>query len=80
MVFLDRHQVKTGTGKVTGYRELHLISKNLKSLMIRRLKRNVLKQMPERQDKVLYVPMTEMQGKIHAEYSDQVARPNQQME
>ena len=71
---LDRHQVKNEKGKVVGYQELNAINKKLKPLMIRRIKRNVLKQMPERQDKVLFVPMTAMQSKIHKEYADQVAQ------
>ncbi|MEM6318658.1 MAG: DEAD/DEAH box helicase [Bacteroidota bacterium] len=71
---LDRHQVKDANGKVVGYRGLNLINKKLKPLMIRRIKRNVIKQMPERQDKVLFVPMTKMQEKIHSEYRDQVAK------
>lgn len=71
---LDRHQVKDANGKVVGYRALSAISKKLKPLMIRRIKKNVIKQMPERQDKVLFVPMTKMQLKIHNEYKDQVAQ------
>ncbi len=71
---LDRHQVKDPKGKVIGYRELNHINKKLKPLMIRRLKKKVIKQMPERQDKVLFVPMTKMQAKLHGEYRDNVAK------
>ena len=71
---LNRHQVKDPKGKVIGYRELGIISKKLKPLMIRRIKKKVIKQMPERQDKVLFVPMTKMQDKLHGEYRDQVAQ------
>jgi len=71
---LNRHQVKDPKGKVIGYRELGVISKKLKPLMIRRIKKKVIKQMPERQDKVLFVPMTKMQHKLHGEYRDQVAK------
>ena len=73
--FLARHQVKEkGGSKVVGYRELHTIGETLKSVMIRRIKKNVIKQMPKRQDKVLYVPMTEMQAQVHGEYAEQVTR------
>ncbi len=71
---LDRHQVKDPKGKVVGYQALNLINKKLKPLMIRRLKKKVIKQMPERQDKVLFVPMTKMQDKLHGEYRDNVAK------
>jgi len=71
---LDKHQIKEGNGKVVGYKGLSEISKKLKPLMIRRIKKKVIKQMPERQDKVLFVPMTKMQLKIHNEYKDQVAK------
>ena len=71
---LDRHQVKDGSGKITGYKELNTINKKLKSVMIRRLKKKVIKQMPTRQDKVLLVPMTAMQNKLHSEYQEQVAK------
>ena len=72
--FLAKHQIKKDGGQVVGYKDLHSIAKTLKSVMIRRIKKNVIKQMPERQDKVLYVPMTETQMQVHIEYADRVAR------
>jgi superfamily II DNA/RNA helicase len=42
--------------------------------MIRRRKKDVLLQLPERMDKVLYVTMTEFQSKIHEEYRQYVAQ------
>ena len=72
--FLDRHQVKDPSGQVRGYKDLHEINKTLKSIMIRRVKKKVMKQMPERQDKVLFVPMTDSQFTVHKEYADQVAK------
>lgn len=71
---LHRHQVTDAKGKVVGYKELGVISKKLKPLMIRRVKKKVIKQMPERQDKVLFVPMTKMQDQLHSEYRDGVAK------
>jgi len=75
--FLAKHQVKqdqSGAGKVVGYKDLHAISKTLRPLMLRRIKKNVLKQMPERQDKNLFVPMTQEQVKVHDEFQAAVAK------
>lgn len=73
-LFLHRHQVKTETGQVVGYRGLSNIKAKLQSVMIRRLKRQVLKQLPGRIDKNLFVPMTEAQQEYHREYGDVVAQ------
>jgi SNF2 family DNA or RNA helicase len=42
--------------------------------MIRRRKKEVLLQLPERIDKTLFVPMTEQQAAIHADYQESVSR------
>jgi superfamily II DNA/RNA helicase len=42
--------------------------------MIRRRKKDVLLQLPERMDKVLFVTMTEYQSKVHEEYRQYVAQ------
>jgi SNF2 family DNA or RNA helicase len=49
--FLDRYQVKNETGRVIGYNHLHEISRILSDIMIRRTKKEVLAQLPERMDK-----------------------------
>jgi len=72
--FLDRYQVKNSTGKVTGYTHLHEINEKLDDIMVRRTKKEVLTQLPERMDKTLFVPMTEKQMECHMEFSDAVAR------
>ena len=72
--FLAKHKIQEESGKVKGYKGLHSIGETLKSVMIRRIKKNVIKQMPQRRDKILYVPMTKMQDEVHREYGDQVAR------
>lgn len=73
--FLDRYQVSNPeTGKVIGYQNLKEIAQILNDCLLRRTKKNVLTQMPKRQDKVLLVPMTEEQKEVHREYSDIVAR------
>ena len=65
--YLENHQVTDATGKVTGYRNLNKIGETLSDVMLRRRKKEVLTQLPERTDKVLYVPMTEPQMKIHTD-------------
>ncbi len=72
--FLNTYQVTDDTGKVIGYQHLNKIGKTLQEVMIRRTKKNVLNQLPARQDKNLFVPMTAMQHEVHQEYADVVAR------
>jgi len=73
--FLDRYQIQDpGSSKVVGYQHLKEIGKNLQDVLLRRVKKKVLKQLPKRQDKVLLVPMTEQQREIHDELADFVAR------
>lgn len=72
--FLSEHQIKNETGKVVGYKNLNEIGHALSEIMIRRTKAQVLKQLPERLDKVLFVPMTERQNDIHEENQAGVSR------
>jgi len=72
--FLGRHQLKSDTGKITGYRDLNLIGERLSELMLRRKKSEVLLELPERMDKMLLVPMTERQLELHEEFSTVVAK------
>lgn len=73
--FLTKHQVKSpDTGKVTGYTELNQIGKQLSGILLRRTKKEVLKQLPDRMDKNLFVPMTQPQLELHTEYANTVAQ------
>ena len=72
--FLSHHQITNETGKVTGYRNLHEISEKMSDIMVRRLKKEVLTQLPERMDKNLFVPMTEEQLNLYDAYEDTVAK------
>jgi superfamily II DNA or RNA helicase len=73
--FLDRYQIKDEeSGKITGFRNLKEIGIHLFDLLIRRRKREVLKQLPERMDKTLLVPMTQDQMDAHRAYADEVAK------
>jgi superfamily II DNA or RNA helicase len=71
---LHEHQVRDGDGKVIGYRQLDKIGKTLEPILVRRHKDEVLDQLPERIDSNLFVPMTQLQRKHHAENHEIVAR------
>ena len=71
---LHEHQVKDESGRVTGYTGLEKIGQTLAPIMIRRRKSEVLKQLPDRLDQNLLVPMTEMQMLHHQENADVVAK------
>jgi SNF2 family DNA or RNA helicase len=72
--FIHEHRVTDEKGKVIGYRDLNKIGEILSDTMIRRRKKDVLLQLPERMDKVLFVTMTEYQSEIHEEYRQHVAK------
>ncbi|MEO6166151.1 MAG: DEAD/DEAH box helicase [Chitinophagales bacterium] len=72
--FLSKHQVKDERGKVIGYQDLHEVSKVLTGSLLRRTKKKVLQQLPERRDKNLFVTMTQQQRELHGEYADHVAK------
>lgn len=71
---LDRHQMRDDHGRVVGYTRLDEISRTLAPMMIRRRKREVLAQLPERTDQNVLVPMTPQQARIHDENAETVAR------
>lgn len=72
--FLDYYQIKNELGKITGYKHLNKIGAALSDIMIRRNKKEVLSQLPERMDKNLLVPMTLIQKEWHDEYNSTVAK------
>ncbi len=71
---LRKHQVKDEVGRVIGYTGLEEVGQTLAPMLIRRRKSEVLKQLPDRLDQNLLVPMTEMQMRYHQENADLVAR------
>ncbi|MEZ4954627.1 MAG: DEAD/DEAH box helicase [Saprospiraceae bacterium] len=74
-LFLEKYQIKDGdTGRVVGFRDLKNISEILTDVLLRRTKKQVLKQLPARMDKTLLVPMTEDQKIIHDEFKELVAK------
>ncbi|MGC3976966.1 MAG: DEAD/DEAH box helicase [Paludibacteraceae bacterium] len=72
--FINRYQITNETGKVIGYQHLNEIGEMLKEIVLRRTKKDVLSQLPERMDKILFVPMTEAQSDMHEEFNAIVAR------
>ncbi|WP_114751344.1 DEAD/DEAH box helicase [Pleomorphovibrio marinus] len=73
--FLHDHQVtEPETSKVIGYKDLNKIGNILSDILIRRTKRMVLQQLPSRQDKNLFVIMTDKQREVHNESYDLVCR------
>ncbi len=72
--FLAEHQHVDEDGRVIGYRNLDRIGRTLEPILIRRTKKEVLKELPERLDKNYFVPMTKEQMAHHAENAEIVAR------
>ena len=73
--FLSKHQVKESyTDKVIGYKDLNDVGRQLQDVMLRRTKKEVLKDLPKRMDKNLFVPLTLEQAELHEEFGDRVAR------
>jgi superfamily II DNA or RNA helicase len=72
--FLKEHRVEDEKGKLLGYRGLDLIHRRLEPILLRRTRREVLTQLPERTDQVFRVPMTPQQAAPYAEQSEILAR------
>jgi superfamily II DNA or RNA helicase len=72
--FLAEHQITDESGRVVGYRHLTRITHTLKPVLLRRGKAEVLRQLPERLDKMFFVPMTPPQSSHHEENREIVAR------
>ena len=71
---LHDHQTRDDAGRVVGYRNLDRIGATLAPILLRRRKAEVLKQLPERIDNTLFVPMTPQQQTHHEENREAVAR------
>lgn len=71
---LHEHQVRDEHGKVVGYRQLDKVNETLEPVLLRRQKKEVLSQLPERIDTNIFVPMTSEQMTLHTENKEIVAR------
>ena len=72
--FISEYEQTDETGKVTGYQNLHEIKEKLKHILLRRTKKEVLKQLPSRTDKNLFVSITNEQRAVHDDYYEIVCR------
>jgi SNF2 family DNA or RNA helicase len=68
--FISEYEQTDDTGKVIGYKDLHEIKERLKHILLRRTKKEVLKQLPSRTDKNLFVDITNEQKIIHNDYKE----------
>ena len=71
--FVDEHRVLDAKGHLTGYRGLDQIHEQLAPILLRRTRPEVLKDLPERTDKVFRVPLTSQQAEPYYEQSDMLA-------
>jgi superfamily II DNA or RNA helicase len=67
------HQIRD-EGRVIGYRALDRLGTTLAPVLLRRRKAEVLRQLPERVDNTVFVPMTREQRQHHDENREIVAR------
>jgi SNF2 family DNA or RNA helicase len=72
--FLQEHRMEDDEGRLIGYRGLDRIHKQLEPILLRRTRKEVLKELPERTDQVFHVPMTKEQAGPYWEQYDIVAR------
>lgn len=67
--FLHDYQITDPeTGKVIGFKDLNQIGSLLSGSLIRRRKKEVLLQLPQRMDKILKVPVTDEQLAMHDDF------------
>jgi SNF2 family DNA or RNA helicase len=72
--FVHEHRVVNEKGRLIGYRGLDRIHEQLAPILLRRTRQEVLKELPERTDKVFRVPMTSQQAEPYWEQSDLLAQ------
>lgn len=72
--FRSEHIMTDDTEKVIGYKNLNSVGDAVRQRLIRRTKKQVKLQMPKRQDKNLFVPMTDEQMSVHDEFKSTVAK------
>jgi superfamily II DNA or RNA helicase/predicted nucleic acid-binding Zn finger protein len=72
--FVDEHRMIDEHGRLTGYRSLDQIHEKLAPILLRRTRREVLKELPERTDKIFRVPLTNEQAEPYYEQSDLLAQ------
>jgi SNF2 family DNA or RNA helicase len=74
--FAGRHFMisRTGNGKIVGYKQLNALKEKLSTIVIRRRKEEVLKDLPETVTNNYYIDLTKEQDKIHGGYASSLLR------
>ncbi|HEV2352430.1 MAG TPA: SNF2-related protein [Terriglobia bacterium] len=72
--FLKEHRIEDEKGKLLGYRGLERIHQQLKPILLRRTRKEVLPELPPRTDQIYRVRMTEEQAGPYHEQSEILAR------
>jgi len=71
--FFNRHRIVDETGKVLGYKNLDHLRENLRPILLRRTRAEVLDQLPPRTTEIVRIPPTEEQQGVHAAHMQIVA-------
>lgn len=72
--FLQEHRMEDENGKLLGYRGLDQIHRKLEPILLRRTRKEVLKDLPPRTDQIFRVPLTKEQAEPYWEQHDILAR------
>ena len=72
--FLQEHRMEDENGKLLGYRGLDQIHCKLEPILLRRTRKEVLKDLPPRTDQIFRVPLTKEQAEPYWEQHDILAR------
>ncbi len=72
--FLNDNRVIDDKGKLLGYRNLDKLREKLEPILLRRTRAEVLTQLPERTDNIVYVEMTDAQRGPYADQQSTLAR------
>ncbi len=72
--FLHHHQNIDKDGKINGYKHLDQIGHTLKDIMIRRNKKDVLAQLPQRTTQYIFTELTQDQRNMHDDQSTTVSQ------
>ncbi len=72
--FMHETVITEDSGRVIGYKGLNEVGRKMEHVLIRRRKRDVALQLPERTDKILFVPMTEEQKSLHDDFQYAVSK------
>jgi superfamily II DNA or RNA helicase len=72
--FLKEHRMEDDKGKLLGYRGLDQIHRQLEPILLRRTRKEVLPELPERTDQIFRVPMTPEQAGPYWEQNEILAK------